>query len=78
MIKIWDKTLNFNSAAICTVNGWVVGDKLIGDEGFGDETIMITAIGESNVLARKIMSNGRPVDGCEGLWSLSHRDWRKV
>jgi hypothetical protein len=58
----------------CRANGWVVGDHLAGDEGRGDEIIRITAIGEQCIIANRV--HPRPLP--EGMWNLSHREWRKV
>ena len=66
------------SAFLCEKNGWKAGDKLIGDEGFGDTVILLTAIGEEHILARQISHKGFPPDYDEGLWTLSCREWRKV
>ena len=66
------------SALLCEKNGWKVGDKLIGNEGYGDTIILLTAIGEENILAREISHNGKPSNRDEGHWTLSCREWRKV
>jgi hypothetical protein len=60
-------------AEICRRNGWGVGTRLVGDEGRGPDTIVITAIGEECMLAR-LDANGC----CEGLWTLACRDWKPV
>lgn len=61
-------------AQLCRRNGWTVGTKLVGDEGYGEETIIITAIGECLVLARKVDGSANN----EGLWALCYRIWRKA
>jgi len=66
------------SAKLCEEKGWKVGDKLVGDEGYGRTVIQITAIGERNVLAKRISHDGDPVDFYENTWTLFHRDWKKV
>jgi hypothetical protein len=66
------------AAETCRQNGWEKGDVLEGDEGYGPERILLTAIGESAILARTIFRRGEPVDERECLWSLECRDWRKV
>lgn len=38
-------------AEVARANGWTVGTRLVGDEGYGPATIEITAIGRANVLA---------------------------
>ena len=58
-------------ALICCERGWTVGTILVGDEGYGPEEIVITAIGECEVLARVV---NRP--RTEASWCLSHRDWK--
>ncbi len=66
-------------AAICRARGWTVGTQLVGDEGFGPETIEITAIGRRNILAITIARKGRRVlEGREGNWNLTCRDWHVV
>ncbi|NBW10816.1 MAG: hypothetical protein EBR82_22590 [Caulobacteraceae bacterium] len=71
------------AADVCRENGWVVGDRLVGTEEKGclaeDTSIIeITAIGRSNVLAVRVASQRYRVTGAELVWSLDHRDWRKV
>ena len=63
-----------NSADLCRKNGWTVGTVLQGDEGFGPEQIVITAIGERAVLAKHIGETSFD----ESTWDLSFRDWKKV
>lgn len=67
-----------NDAETCRQNGWVAGQYLRGDEGHGPEIIKITAVGEHAILAKLVHSKGKDVDGYEGLWSLSHRQWEPV
>jgi hypothetical protein len=70
------------NASICKENGWVVGDVLEGTEFFreGQETcqIQITAIGEKMILAKRVWSTSGNHTSDEGLWTLSHREWKKV
>lgn len=73
-------TLNsrLTDAELCHENAWQVGTMLTGSEGYGPETIIITAIGEVNILARRL---GTPMDKLrndETNWTLKHRNWRKV
>jgi len=63
-------------AETCRANGWVVGDYLAGNEGYGDEIIKITAIGEESILARTVFPHWRL--SMEGMWDLSYQGWRKV
>ena len=75
---------NKTSAQICKENGWKVGDLLKGTEdwGYGETStsvILITAIGEDSILARKILrSRGSRlvhVSEDELRWCLCHRQW---
>ena len=72
----------FESAADkCRTNGWAVGTRRVGDEGYGPTVIEITAIGEECILAKTISHNGdtsKPFGNSETLWSLAHRDWKVV
>jgi hypothetical protein len=66
------------AASTCALNGWTVGTVLVGDEGYGPEKIVITAIGEEHILARQIVDwRGDVVRSTERLWVL-HRNWKKV
>lgn len=65
-------------AETCQLNGWEVGDVLVGAEGCVFEHIQITAIGEQKILARSFMRNGIPVDSDEASWTLICRNWRRV
>ena len=67
-----------SDAAICRDNGWVVGDVLEGDEGYGPSRIVLTGIGERGILARQISHNGEETRGTEHSWTLQCRDWSKV
>jgi hypothetical protein len=55
-------------ADICRANGWAVGTVLRGNE-LNAPTIIITAIGEKKILAR------RTNDDWERLWSLDFQEW---
>lgn len=66
----------YSDAEICRKNGWAVGTRLVGDEGYGPSVIEITGIGEKALLAKMVSHNGEAVDHPrEGLWTLSCRDW---
>ena len=65
-----------DSAYICRERGWVVGTRLIADDGSVTSVIEITAVGEYSILAKLISENGKEVASREGLWTLSFRDWR--
>lgn len=67
-----------SNAEIARSNGWTPGTVLEGDEGFGPTRIVITAIGEDQLLARKLSHNGKDTLSTESLWSLQCRDWKKV
>ena len=73
-------TLNnhaMSPAAICRANGWGVGTKLVGNEGYGDTVIEITAIGGSSILARALSHRGDTRKcSSEANWTLGCRDWR--
>lgn len=64
------------SAEMCRRNGWHVGMRLVGDEGYGPTVIEITAIGERYILAKTISRNGvEDEDEPEGHWTLRNREW---
>lgn len=63
-----------NDAETCRRNGWTVGTRLVGDEGYGPTTIEITAIGERVLLAKMIS----PTRQSESTWTLAYRDWKEV
>lgn len=60
-----------SDASIARAKGWMVGTRLIGDEGHGPSTIEITAIGRHHVLA---IWNG----GLEMMTCLDAREWTAV
>lgn len=72
------ETEHMSSAEICRLNGWLVGTVLVGDEGYGNTVIRITAIGEQSVLARTISHADTLQSRSEGLWDLSFRDWEAL
>jgi hypothetical protein len=67
-----------SEADTCALNGWEVGTRLVGDEGFGPTVIKITAIGEEKIMARRISHNGAAVHAQEGMWTLTCREWAEV
>ena len=72
------RKIKMNSADKCRENGWGPGTQLAGDEGYGETVIEITAVGEENILAKKISHKGEAAHGGESLWALSERDWEVV
>lgn len=65
-----------DDAGFARANGWGVGTRLVGDEGYGPTVIEITALGTSRVLARCISHNGQPsLTSSELTWTFSCRDW---
>jgi len=66
-----------SSAQFCRDMGWGVGQRLVGNEGYGDTTIEITAIGEESIFAKAIAGPGSsPIR--ESGWTLACRDWEPV
>lgn len=65
------------SADFCRRMGWAPGQHLVGDEGYGPTVVVLTAIGESRILARVVLDNGKPDPrSFEGSWTLECRDWQ--
>lgn len=62
-----------SDADACRRMGWVVGDRIEGDEGFGPDVWVITAIGRYNILT---ITEGSP--GHEKQSTLRYRDWAKI
>ena len=60
------------------LNGWGVGDVLEGDEGYGPDRILITAIGYDKFLCRWDYKCTGEYDRESGNTTLSCRDWFKV
>lgn len=63
-----------SNADFCRRIGLVKGDFLIGDEGYGPDVIMLTAIGERSILARYVSRD----DDRESTWTLDCRNWHEV
>jgi hypothetical protein len=75
----YQKPGEYSDADVCRNNGWKVGTRLVGDEGYGPTVIELTAIGERNIMAKTISHNGKPEESpLEGNWTLSCRDWKVV
>lgn len=66
------------SAQKCRKNGWNVGTLLVGNEGYGDTVIRITAIGRNNILAECVSHDEKSECGNESWWTLRHRKWRRL
>ena len=62
-------------AEICRLNGWTVGTKLVGNEGYGDFVIEITAIGEEKILCKWARKSG---GFYEESSTLACREWVEV
>ena len=67
-----------SDAEECRERGFKVGDRLVGDEGYGPTVIELCYIGERRILAHTISHNGKAYFGRETNWTLSCRDWEKV
>lgn len=70
-----------SAADICRLNGWGVGTRLAGDEGYGVTIIEITAVGEAAILAKALSHKGEPCcdwSKKESAWVLWCRDWTEV
>jgi hypothetical protein len=61
----------------CLANGWQVGTRLVGDEGYGPTIIEIMYLSPHTLVAKTISHNGIPSER-EGLWTLSCRDWQPL
>ena len=64
-----------SEADCCRRMGWVVGTRLVGDEGYGPTTIEITAIGNRLILAKAV---NRAFAAGEATWTLACRDWQPL
>jgi len=60
----------------CRQNGWGPGTRLVGNDGFRDTVIELTAVGENSVLAKRINSDGDAE--YESSWTLQYREWREA
>lgn len=57
--------------------GFKAGDIIVGNEGYGDTIIELTAIGRKFVLAIPLAHDGNAASSCrESIWGLDIRDWR--
>ena len=67
-----------NEAETLRLNNWGVGDLLEGDEGYGPDRILITAIGQEEFLCRWDYKCTGIFSDEKGNTTLSFRDWKKV
>jgi hypothetical protein len=69
-----------SDAEECRDRGFKVGDRLVGNEGYGPTVIQLDYIGKTRILATEISHNGepRPMATPEDTWTLSCRDWELV
>lgn len=65
-----------SSAAFARRMGYAPGTVLVGNEGYGDTYLTITALGREKILAQAWSE--RHGHGYEKLWTLCYRDWQKV
>ncbi|WP_345820464.1 hypothetical protein ABC766_00210 [Methylobacterium fujisawaense] len=63
---------------ICRERGWSAGTFVVGGEGAAQVVILITAVGEEEVLARGVSFKGKPVKWFEGQWNFYSKDWQQV
>ena len=67
-----------SDADACRRLGFKPGTRIVGNEGYGNTIIEITAIGEKCILARQISHDGMIMHGPESTWTLSCRRWVEV
>jgi hypothetical protein len=76
-----------SDADLARKEGWTVGTILDGEDENGTDRIVITAIGETKVLAKLTASklktertwvNANRTQGMERMWTFGFRTWRKV
>ncbi len=60
------------------LNGWGIGDVLEGDEGYGPDRIIITAIGEEAFICRWDYGAKGKYGKENGNTTLICRDWKKI
>lgn len=64
---------------ICQKNGWDVGTRLVGDEGWGPDVIEIRYLSPSIVVCRLVLPhNPNHPKGSDAPWTLQCRNWQKV
>lgn len=63
----------------CDLNGWAVGTRLAGDEGYGTTVIRLTHFTEDGrLLAKSEWHKGSPTSSTEHFWTLDCREWKAV
>jgi hypothetical protein len=62
----------------CELNGWKVGTRLVGDEGYGPTVIRIVYMDDDTMIARQESHNGEPIGGKAAAWTLTCREWCEV
>ena len=63
----------------CDLNGWGIGTRLIGDEGYGPAIIEITHFTRNgSMLAICESRQGERVEESEHFWTLECREWSEV
>jgi hypothetical protein len=67
-----------SDAELCRKNGWTIGTRLVGDEGYGPTVIRLTYVSDQNVMAIQESHNGKPSEGRESSWTLMCRDWKAL
>lgn len=70
--------LGINEAETLRLNNWGVGDILEGDEGFGPDRILITAIGYEHFLCKWDYKCSNVYAQEDGSTTLTCRNWKKV
>lgn len=61
----------------CDLNGWGIGTRLVGDEGYGPTVIRLTYFTEKGGLIAVAESrNDQPSNESESFWTLRNREWR--
>lgn len=59
------------TASFCRRMGYGPGTHLVGDEGYGPMTLVITAVGNRTILGYNL-----DTPEFETSWSLAHRHWK--
>jgi hypothetical protein len=73
-----DRRKGLTDEDICRANGWYVGTRLVGDEGYGPTVIEIHAFEDGKIRARTISHDGKPGERRVSSWCLDCREWFPV